>query len=155
MSAYQSSVAHDLSRFDNRSRVRAAVAEEQLQTQATAQQVLAREHEKVALPISAWTIVCFVTVAAVICLILYSYAQAHELSVQASTLQREIEALSKAEGRLYVTYNQKVNLDEIERIAVEELGMSKPAREQIVYMDTPDTDAGVVLSDIPVEAPAE
>lgn len=150
MPAYQTSVAHDLSRFDNRMRVRTAVAEEQLQTQAVTQ-VLEREREKVALPISAWSIVCFMAVVAVICLILYSYVQAHELSVQAATLQREIDALSEEEGRLHVTYNQKINLDEVERIAVEELGMAKPSREQIVYVDNTGTDTGTVLSGVPAQ----
>lgn len=60
----------------------------------------------------------------------------------AARLEKEQQTLYNENRALAAKYEQSISLDEVERIAVEELGMCRPSAEQIEYitMDTGDMD---------------
>ncbi|MDR3206908.1 MAG: cell division protein FtsL [Oscillospiraceae bacterium] len=146
MAAAASQVAYDLSRFDNRARVREAVAAESVPVQAlpvraprpgTRTQPVGR--------LSLWTVLAFMTAMALMFFIVYSYMRLTELSTEAKGLSSQIAALKKEEAILVLQKNSMIDLKEVERIATDELGMVKPNRAQVIYIDLSGRDHAEVL----------
>ncbi|MDR2671271.1 MAG: cell division protein FtsL [Oscillospiraceae bacterium] len=143
MSARAINVAQDLSRFDNRRRVREAVAQDILEQSAVRTRAQSRVKEKV--HVSGWMLLGFATFAASMFIVVHSHVRLAELSAETGALQREISSLKQEGSLLQKLGDGKVNLAEIERIATEELGMTKPTRDQVIYIDLSDGDRAVVL----------
>jgi cell division protein FtsL len=95
---------------------------------------------------SAWTALAFLTAMALMFFIVYSYMRLTELSTEAKALSSEIAGLKKEESALVLEKNGMIDLKEIERIATDQLGMVKPSRAQIIYIDLSGEDHAEVLS---------
>ncbi|MDR0381191.1 MAG: hypothetical protein LBH86_04275 [Oscillospiraceae bacterium] len=145
MSVQTAKVAQDLSRFDNRRRVREAVAQDILEQSAA--KVRAQPRVKETVRISGWMLLGFATFAVSMFIVVYSNVRLAELSSKTGALSREIAELKQEESLLQKLGDSKVNMAEIERIATEELGMIKPTRDQVIYIDLSDGDHAVVLKD--------
>ncbi|MDR1158717.1 MAG: septum formation initiator family protein [Oscillospiraceae bacterium] len=143
MSTQAANVAQDLSRFDNRRRVREAVAQDILEQSAVKTRAQSRAKEKVR--VSGWMLLGFATFAASMFVVVHSHVRLAELSAETGALSREIASLKQEASLLQKLGDGKVNLAAIERIATEELGMTKPTRDQVIYIDLSDGDHAVVL----------
>lgn len=144
MAAAASQVAHDLSRFDNRTRVRRAMALEERERQpALKAREGARAKEKTHL--SAWVVLGFALATALMLLVVYSHVQITELTNQANGVKKQITQLQKESNELRVLKNNMIDLKEIARIATEDLGMVKPTRDQVIYIDLSEGDSATVL----------
>ncbi|MDR0671379.1 MAG: cell division protein FtsL [Oscillospiraceae bacterium] len=143
MSAQAVKVARDLSRFDNRRRVREAVAQDILEQSAAKVRAQSRAKEKI--HVSGWMLLGFATFAASMFTVVHSHVRLAELSAESGALSREISTLKQEESLLKKLGDGKVDLAEIGRIATEELGMTKPTRDQVIYIDLSDGDRAVVL----------
>jgi hypothetical protein len=145
MSAQAVKVAQDLSRFDNRRRVREAVAQDSLEQSAAKARVQSQVKEKV--HVSGWMLLGFATFAASMFIVVHSHVRLAELSAETGALSKEIAALKQEESLLQKLGDGKVNLAEIGRIATDDLGMIKHTRDQVIYIDLSDGDRAVVLKD--------
>ncbi len=141
--AATSQVAYDLSRFDNRARVREAVASEAVSAPAPKVRV-ETQAKKVAPHISMWAVLGFLTAMALMFFIVFSYMQLTEISTASGALNREIKQLQKESVLLTSQKESMIDMREIERIAKEELGMVKPSKDQIIYIDLSGEDHAVV-----------
>ena len=142
-------VAYDLSRFDGRSRVREeAVTPERIAQQKRAKNEKAKYLYKLkAIDRLRHFMAASAAITAVVFLlwaVVHSTMQLSELTHEGTRLQRQIGELANQETLLGAQVENRINLAEIERIATEELGMRKPRREQVVYVDTSAGDYGVV-----------
>jgi cell division protein FtsB len=77
--------------------------------------------------------------------IVYTYMQMAEISRASWEIEQEISKLQKEEEVLLRQKNSMIDRQEIERIAVEELGMVKPSEGQITYIDLSGEDHAEVL----------
>lgn len=60
------------------------------------------------------------------------------LSEEIYTIEKKIDELEQEQTRLKVEHGFLYSPDEIERYAIEMLGMQKPSSEQIVYINVPE-----------------
>lgn len=81
----------------------------------------------------------------------FSYAVINDVRAQLSQARRDLSAQREDNAALRAEITQKFTLDEVERIAIERLGMNKPDASQIVHIDVPK-QSYVVLND-EVDAP--
>ncbi len=82
----------------------------------------------------------FLLSAAMLVLVLMAQVRMTALSDSAAGLENEIFALRSEQNRLLAQYETSFPLAEVERYAVEELGMQKPRPEQIVWLSSLGTD---------------
>ena len=138
--AYQ--VASDLSRFDSRPRVREALAND-----GTPLRVLPAPKTRTAAParVSARGAMVFVCVMALMFFIVYAYMQMAEMDRMSREILNDISELQKEEAQLRKQKAGLIDLKEIERVAVEELGMVKPGKNQVIYIDLSGEDNAEVL----------
>ncbi|MCF0120231.1 MAG: hypothetical protein HUJ65_01220, partial [Oscillospiraceae bacterium] len=69
-------------------------------------------------------------------------------------LAEELEELTENERRLHIEYEKVFDINEIERYATAELGMTKPSASQIFTVDvTPPDKAEVLAADRGAEHP--
>ena len=86
----------------------------------------------------------FYVVLAVLLMIVYSYVELTELSDSAVKYKAQIKSLKVEETRLINEHESRLSLTSVEEYAVTKLGMVKPEREQIVYLDLSGVDHAVV-----------
>ena len=79
--------------------------------------------------------VCFSFAAVLLVLSLLGAVRLASLSDEDAGLEQELETLKDETRALRVTYDSMLQLDEIERYAVEELGLQHCSPGQIVYID--------------------
>ena len=79
--------------------------------------------------------VCFGFAAVLLVLSLLGAVRLASLSDEDAGLEQELETLKDETRTLRVTYESMLQLDEIERYAVEELGLQHCSPGQIVYID--------------------
>ena len=79
--------------------------------------------------------VCFGFAAVLLVLSLLGAVRLATLSDEDAGLEQELETLKDETQALRVTYESMLQLDEIERYAVEELGLQHCSPGQIVYID--------------------
>ncbi|MCL2747962.1 MAG: septum formation initiator family protein [Oscillospiraceae bacterium] len=146
MSTAASKVAPDLSRFDTRPQVREAVAVE-----APPVRVLPVPRERVATRpharLRVHSVVIFLCVTALLIFIVYSYMRMAEVGQKSRDSLKEIQMLQKEEALLLKQREDLIDVQEIERIAREELDMVKPSENQIIYIDLSGEDHAEVLED--------
>jgi len=145
MSASASRVAQDLSRFDNRPQVRAAAALAEPAIRALPQpHTRARTQPMSHLSIKGTLV--FICVMALMFFIVYTYMQMAEMSKASWEIKQQISQLQKEEELLLREKNSLINMQELERIAVEELGMVKPTRSQIIYINLSGEDHAELIT---------
>lgn len=79
--------------------------------------------------------VCVCFSAALLVLSLLGAVKLAALSDEDAVLEQELETLKYENQILRVTYESMLRLDEIERYAIEELGLQHCSPGQIVYID--------------------
>lgn len=84
----------------------------------------------------------FVVVGVFILLLTISYrnSQINEKFSQVQTLKRELSSLEKENEQLKVSIENSVNINTIEKLAKEKLGMQKLTNKQSVYVSLPKKD---------------
>lgn len=84
----------------------------------------------------------FVVVGVFILLLTISYrnSQINEEFSQVQTLKRELSSLEKENEQLKVSIENSVNINTIEKLAKEKLGMQKLTNKQAVYVSLPKKD---------------
>mgnify|MGYP001139675953 CR=1 FL=1 len=70
----------------------------------------------------------------------YRNSQINEKFNQAQTLKRELSSLQKENEQLKVSIENSLNLNTIEKLAKEKLGMQKLTNKQTVYINLPKKD---------------
>ena len=160
-------VAYDLSAFDRRYRVREAVRGAQAETipvnrpyretvarpdavpeRVEAERVRVRKQAKAhAQRFPVFGAVGFIAIIAMMLMVVHSYVQLNEFSTRAYKMRIELDTLKNEEARLRADFEQKMNLNEVEDYAVGHLGMTKPLREQIGYLDSSGSDNVEVLTE--------
>ena len=144
----------DLSRFDPRPRVRQAAMEQPMPRTAptpaapavkTAERARTRAAARPAMRLSVSSVLLFVAALGVLMFIVSSYMQLSSLNSQNSKAEAEINSLRKQENILRKQYESVMNLSEIERFAVEELGMVMPDPAQIKYVKLSGNDHAEII----------
>lgn len=79
--------------------------------------------------------------------VLIAEIQLREVSAQTSALRAQVAELQSEQDALTAEYETALNLTDVEDRAINELGMSKPASEQIQYIDTVTEDKTEIMSD--------
>ena len=87
----------------------------------------------------------FVCVTALMLFIVYAYTQMAEMGDASQDMAKEISQLQIERDSLLKQKNSMIDLKEIERIAVEKLGMVKPTKSQIIYINLSGEDHAEVL----------
>lgn len=145
---YGESVAYDLSRFDNRVRVREALANEAVVTPDMPRahsRAKAETKAKAHLPISAFTIVSYVVIIALALMLLMSYMTLNEIAVDTSRMQNELSQLQSDGAKLLVEYERAMNVGDLAAKA-SAAGMYAPGADQIGYVDISRSDKATVYS---------
>lgn len=75
-----------------------------------------------------------------VALILYNYVKINELTIQQNKLERNLEELESEEQQLNIKLESKLDLKNIEKIAKEDLGMSKIESSQKEYISIDNSD---------------
>ena len=70
----------------------------------------------------------------------YRNSQINEKFSQVQTLKRELSSLQKENEQLKVTIENSLNLNTIEKLAKEKLGMQKLTNKQTIYISLPKKD---------------
>lgn len=146
------SISKDLSRFDTRRRVRDAYSVGAIPRVGAAAKTAAKSRAIAAPRISAFALLVYVTIVALLLMMVYSYMQLNEITIKTSQTQKELTELKKDEIKLKSNIEKRLNLKLIEERAIA-LGMTKPEREQIIYLDMSGGDRAQVL-DGKSESPA-
>lgn len=145
---YGESVAYDLSRFDNRVRVREALANEAVVTPDMPRahsRAKAETKAKAHLPIGAFTIVSYVVVIALALMLLMGYMTLNEIAVDTSRMQNELSQLQSDGAKLLVEYERAMNVGDLAAKA-SAAGMYAPGADQIGYVDISRSDKATVYS---------
>ena len=96
-----------------------------------------RVHARTA--VAPFTILGVATCACMMILVIFGYVQLFEASSRVSRLENQLKSLQAEQLLLQSRYEGKIDLPAIEARA-EELGLRKPAQEQIVYVNLTGTD---------------
>lgn len=80
---------------------------------------------------------CFVV--GVIALILYRYSVIFEASYNNYELKKEIDQMTIGVSEMKSQLDSIVVLDNVEKVAIQELGMKYPSQEQIIYVNPPQS----------------
>lgn len=84
--------------------------------------------------------------AVVLLLVLFSQMKLYEVTSSVNVLQNQLAELQEEQILLRSAYDNAVDLAAIEEIAVNKLGMSRPAGGQTVYVNLSGTDRAEVLT---------
>ncbi len=136
------SVAHDLARYDRRSRVKEVVRA----TQAP-QKAAVKAAPKSRMRVSPVAVALFLAAMLLLFLIVYSYMQISVFNVEASALQAELKVLDNEEKELQKKLDSHIDFATIEAQAVQELGLVKLDSSQIIGIDLSGEDHGEVLGE--------
>lgn len=142
----QYAVAHDLARFDPRSRVRDAVREMPAH-QSVVSRPKAKAVPRVYMRVSPFAVASFLGAAALLLLIVFSCMQVSVINLENNRLTKELNQLKAEEKQLNRQLDKTVDLKDVESYAQYELGMVKLDREHIVYVDLSGKDHGVVYEE--------
>jgi len=85
--------------------------------------------------------VCFVLVIFASCLVLmYRFALITELNYNINKLEKEYNLIRNENSRLKLAIEKDMDLNKVKKIAEERLGMQKPDKYQMVYINVPKND---------------
>ena len=154
---YTGQIAYDLSRFDKRKRVRDALEQEPIAIpRAIASQqgntkAAVRTQAESKTTISLSTVLCFVIAAVLMFCIVLNYMRLNELTIEISSLQSEISELKSEAAILKVRNEQSLNVKQLEELALK-MGMTRPSKDQITYIDLSKSDRGIVHMEAEVDS---
>lgn len=141
--AYNESVAYDLSRFDPRRRVQEALANEKVITPELPARgrtkTKAEAETKTRIRVSAFAVVSYVVLFALVLTIVMNYMLLNEITVETASMERELEALESDAAKLEVEYERAMNVGDLAAKAAE-AGMYAPGADQIGYIDISRSD---------------
>lgn len=100
-------------------------------------------HKEPALSLSA--VFCIVAAFCSLFVILFSYVRTYEANTRYSELMQDLSALQEERDQLLNRYDSMLDLQAIEAVATEQLGMTKPFGGQTVYVNLSGTDRGEVI----------
>ena len=147
---YSGSISYDLSRFDKRKRVRDALEQEPVVVTRPIAKPLERAQAaakaKSRSVVSASTILGVLTVAVLMFCVVLNYMRLNEVTIQVSNLKTELKELQSDAAVLQVKGEQNLSAARIEE-AASQMGMIRPGKDQIVYIDMSQPDKGVILAD--------
>ena len=138
-------VAPPPSRYDGHARTRQPAAAEQAAPVRVLPRAQARKRAQPAPHLSVRGALVFVCVMALMLFIVYAYTQMAEMGSVSQNLTKDISRLQQEGSTLLRQKSDMIDLQEVERIAVEELGMVKPNRSQIIYINLSGQDHAVVF----------
>lgn len=146
---YSGQIAYDLSRFDKRKRVRDALEQEPVAVpraialpESRAKSAAGAQAKSLS-SISHMAILSFVIAAILMFCIVLNYMRLNELSIEISSLQSEISELKSEAAVLKVRNEQNLNVKQLEELALG-MGMARPSKDQITYIDLSKQDRGIV-----------
>lgn len=87
----------------------------------------------------------FVAAAALLMLVIFSYVQLYEISAANDQLRRDLANIEAENVEMMNHYTGIVDLNAVELIATSQLGMQRPAQDQIVYVDLGNSDKAVII----------
>lgn len=87
---------------------------------------------------------CLAVVFALACGVLYGNARIIQASARVSELQAELEKVTEENTQKRLELEKSLDLKKVEEIAINELGMKRPEKYQIVYVDVQQNDYGEV-----------
>lgn len=105
----------------------------------------ARVAERPAMKLSFRTVALFICAMALLLFIVYSYMELSQLNRAYLQNAKFLQDLKKDESELTRKVEAGVSLSEVEAYAVGELGMVKPSRDQIVYINLAGEDHAEII----------
>ena len=155
----QESVAYDLSRFDNRRRVREALDSEptvsshgertdrgHAESRTAALRASASTDARPrGMRLSAFAVLSYLAVFALFLLIVMSYMRLNEINVTTSRRANELADLKNTAAILQMRYEQKQNIGDIKERAAD-LGLYSPSSGQINYIDMRKPDYAIIYT---------
>lgn len=81
------------------------------------------------------------------CTVMYRYALVMDINSRIRTLESKYEKLEDENSQLKIDIEEQTDLNEVKRIALEELGMRTPTSNQIVYVKVEGQDRTLVSSE--------
>lgn len=97
---------------------------------------VSKEQKKIQMKLTLLVIGIFILLLT----ISYRNSQINEKFSQVQTLKRELSSLEKENEQLKVSIENSINLNTIEKLAKEKLGMQKLTNKQTVYLTLPKKD---------------
>ena len=138
------SVAYDLTRFDQRRKVRSAVSADESARVSSRTENAAKT--AAAVRPSVFSVMSFLVIMGLLFMIVYSYMQISMLNETKNEMQNQISDLEQEHAAMLAGYEQKISLSELEEKAINEFGMVKADQEQVQYIDLSGSDYAVVLA---------
>lgn len=129
MQALNYAEAYDLARFDRRTIAKEKVAKEKSLKKA---KIDANNKPIVSLKAVGTWLLCM----GLLVMIAFSYMKLNEESDRVNQLQRELSDLREQTQMMEIQISQKYGSEQLQKIAVEELGMQKIEKSQITYVNT-------------------
>jgi len=80
--------------------------------------------------------------------ILLRYSMINEEKRNIYKLKAELNEITRANNQIQVELNRKVDLGEVEKQAIQKLGMQYPDKNQMIYVQIPKTD----FTEVPIES---
>lgn len=77
-------------------------------------------------------------------MLMYRFALITEINYKVTSMETEYNNLRNENSRLKVAIEERLNLTEIKEVAENKLGMQKPDKYQIIYLNVPKSDFTVV-----------
>lgn len=140
----EGNLAYDFDYEEKRTRRTERRAEEQprkVQQRKPQVQTTVRARERQRVPLTA--LAGFAALAALVLLLIMSYARLTAISSNVVSMKNELTALQSEHVALLTRYEQTFDLSAIKE-AAEATGMSKPSASQIYYVDLSEPDSVVV-----------
>ena len=94
--------------------------------------------------VSVLAVLGCVIVVALLVMVISGYVRLYELTSTHAELTEELNALTSEQTRLEGSYESKLDMEQIEKVAAGELGMHLPTDKQIVYLNMAGEDSAVV-----------
>jgi len=134
-------IGYDLSRFDDRINVREA-------EELVFPKIKVRETDKTVklrYSLSPFAVIGYLLITALMIAVVYCSMILNELAIENATLTKSLSKVKTESVQLQAQYEKKINLNEIERRAME-LGMQYPETEQVTYVTVDNEDYAVVFN---------
>ncbi len=141
--AIRTDIGLDYARFDQRTRVKEAVARDAARKMT---RVLPRERTAVRTKINVRPAMLFAYFMGIVLCIVFSYATLSEFSRENAKLTSKIKAAELEHGVLMAAYENRIDMEEVAYRAVNELGMVEPGDQQITYINMSCPEKAEVLS---------
>ncbi|MCI8525867.1 MAG: hypothetical protein HFF17_08080 [Oscillospiraceae bacterium] len=105
--------------------------------------------------VSPFAVLGALAAACMMVLVIFGYVQLYEATSQAGDLAEELESMQQQNQLLRSDYEGRIDLGEVEKRAIRELGMIQPTSAQTVYVDLVSADRAEILQEEEVNKLAE